>query len=175
MFGEERRGFLQLKKEMVDMATRTKRGSVPSLPVEGIKEGAPTRKRRSKPPVNIVPDTYAETTTLIQAVLQSRGGQGASPETLHTVIAWAQSVREEGEELRELSSRMRRQKPIVPRERLARYELNRALLDGVLAGAIALRVEDSGQLLFLNRESLATPVPSSGAETAVDENGTTLL
>ena len=108
----------------------------------------PRRRRRRRSPI-AGSETSSETTTLIAAVLRSRGPQGATPEILKNVINWALRIREEGEEIRAAQGRIRR-KPLVPSERLAHHEMNRALLDGVLDGSVTVKVQDDGQLLFVH-------------------------
>ncbi|GAB4457593.1 MAG: hypothetical protein OHK0029_17660 [Armatimonadaceae bacterium] len=141
---------------------------------EAPKDGeTPTPRRRRRRRAPGTSDTYSETSTLINAVLRSRRDHGATPEVLQHVISWAHSVREEGEELREMTGRTRRQKPNIPGDRVARYELNRALLDGVLAGTITLRVEDDGKLLFVDTTTLVQEVVVKSEGTAEGNgNGT---
>jgi hypothetical protein len=115
---------------------------------------AVVRRRRRRRTV-AAPDYALETVKLVEAVLRSRGAKGATQETLQSVITWARGIRDEGEQLRELASRPRRQKTQAPMERLAAYEMNRALLDGILAGAIVLDVQSDGVLVFLHSDSLA--------------------
>jgi hypothetical protein len=88
--------------------------------------------------------------------------KGATQEVLQSVIAWARGIREEGDALRELSGRPRRQKAQAPSERIARYDMNRALLDGILKGVITLDVLDGGTIVFLHKDaaaSVGTPSP----------------
>ena len=111
-------------------------------------------------------ETANETASLVEAVLRSRGAKGATQEALQSVIAWAREVRAEGDTLKELAGRPRRQKTQAPADRIARYEMNRALLDGVLSGGILLDLRDDGSFIFLHRESAAaaaSAVPAAEA------------
>lgn len=74
---------------------------------------------------------------------------------MQSVVAWARSVRDEGSELAEIAKKPRRAKAQAPADRLARHEMNRALLEGILAGRIALDVQEGGSLVFLHGEHLA--------------------
>ena len=90
---------------------------------------------------------------LVDALLHSRAERGATPDELHAIIAWARSVRDEAEILVSLADRPRRQKNQVSVERITRHEMNRALLDGVLGGAIAIDIVDEG-LVFRSPDEL---------------------
>lgn len=126
-----------------------------AAPVVEMENGeSPTRRRRRRRTQNTAPDYAAETVSLVEAALRSRGARGASQELLQSVISWARSVRAEGEELKLLQGRPRRQKTQAPADRLVRYEMNRALLDGILAGTIVLDVQENGDLLFLHGNHL---------------------
>lgn len=92
----------------------------------------------------------SETMQLVEKVLRSRGTRGATQETLQSVVTWARSIREEGESLQQLSSSPRRRTSPAPTERVARYEMNLALLEGVLAGTLSLDVQDNGDFVFLH-------------------------
>lgn len=103
------------------------------------------RRRRSG-----VVDHVAQTALLIESLLKTRGGAGASHEELQAVISWARGVHAETEELKNLVGRPRRQKALASPERMAAYELNKALLDSVLAGTIGLNVNEGGSIVFIN-------------------------
>jgi hypothetical protein len=107
--------------------------------------GKKRRKRRTS-----APDFPAETRAILNAVLRSRASRGATQEALASAVAWARSVRAEGDSLRELANSPRRQKAQTSPDRTARYDLNKALLEGVLSGEIALDVADNGDLVFLH-------------------------
>ena len=95
-------------------------------------------------------DHVAQTALLIEALLKTRGGAGASQEELQAVVSWARGVHAETEELKTLVGRPRRQKALASPERMAAYELNKSLLDNVLAGAVGLNVSESGSIVFIS-------------------------
>jgi hypothetical protein len=110
----------------------------------------------------------------VEAVLRSRGAKGATQDALQSVISWSREIRAEGEALKELSSRPRRQKTQAPADRVSRFEMNRALLDGVLAGTVLLDLRDDGSFLFLHRDSVtaaATTTPAAEAPVEYPEEG----
>lgn len=111
--------------------------------------------------------------TLVESLLRSRGIKGATQDELQGVVAWARSIRAEGQSLTELSARPRRAKTQAPADRVARFEMNRALLDGVLGGTIALDVQDDGVLIFLHSEHLPFRLAydASDLELLSDEDG----
>lgn len=108
---------------------------------------APIRRRRRR---TTVVDHAAQTAILVEAVLKTRNGRGATQEELHAIVAWARGVHAEAEALQALAGRPRRQKAQAPVERIAAYELNKTLLDGVLAGSIGLDVDENGSIVFIN-------------------------
>ncbi len=159
---------------------------VVETPVEAEAPAPVKRRRRRRTPA--APETVSETTTLIRAVLRSRGIKGATSDVLQHVISWAYGIREEADELRTGGTstgtgRGRRAKVAVPTERLARHEMNRALLEGVLDGSIYLQVSDEGGLLFIHSDAtepvivpaVFTAVPldaeTSDAVTDLEEHG----
>ena len=103
------------------------------------------RRRRSG-----IVDHVAQTALLIDSLLKTRGTAGASHEELQAVISWARGVHAETEELNNLVGRPRRQKALASPERMAAYELNKALLDNVLAGVIGLNVSEGGSIVFIS-------------------------
>lgn len=103
------------------------------------------RRRRRR-----VVDHVAQTALLIESLLKTRGGRGASQQELQAAIDWARSVHAEAEEFKTLEGRPRRQKALASPERIAAYELNKALLESVLAGSIQLDVNESGSIVFIN-------------------------
>jgi len=145
---------------------------VEEAPPPAAPEGAdtPVRRRRRRRTTTLLPEQGNETATLIEAVLRSRGSRGASPDMLTGVITWARAVRTEGDALKELSGRPRRQKTQAPMERIAKYEMNRALLDGILAGTVALDVQEDGSLQFFHGAALSAPgTPPAPAEAEAAE------
>lgn len=150
------------KAQLAAEAAAAEASSVPETPAVT----TPRRRRRRRSSLANT-DTSSETSTLIGAVLRSRGPQGATPEILSSVITWALRIREEGEEIRAAQGRIRR-KPLVPSEKLAYYEMNRALLDGVLEGTLTVKVQDDGQLLFVHSSLAETAVFSVNAIDSID-------
>lgn len=126
----------------------------------------PVVRRPGRPRRAITPDSAQETATIVDAVLRSRGSTGATPDLLSSVISWAREVREEGDVLTELGSRPRRRKTAPAPERIARYEMDRALLDGVLKGTVLLDVQEGGQLLFKSASLSVSAAESAPAEMA---------
>ena len=112
--------------------------------------------RGRKPPVPTPPvyDSLAETRLLITAILRARGDLGATPEILRKVVAWARSVRSETDALQDLAGRQRRAKNGTEPDRVLVNEMNRALLDGVLGGAITIRVADDGGFSFASLDAV---------------------
>ncbi len=125
--------------------------------------GATPVRRPGRPRRTISDDSAQETATIVDAVLRSRGSTGATPELLASVISWAREVREEGDVLTELGSRPRRRKTAPAPERIARYEMDRALLDGVLKGTVLLDVQEGGQLLFKSASLVSASIASESA------------
>jgi hypothetical protein len=124
---------------------------ISATPADDVEGEAPIRRRRRRrttPPA--APDYGGETTLVVEAALKSRGAKGATQDVLQNVVNWARSVRTEGDELRVLASRPRRLKTQAPVERTARYEMNKALLDGILTGGITLDVLEDGQIVFIH-------------------------
>ena len=110
-------------------------------------EATPVVRRRRRR--TGVVDHAAQTALLIDALLKTRGTAGASHEELQTVIRWARGVHAEAEELKTLVGQPRRQKALASPERMAAYELNKALLEEVLAGTIRLNVSACGSVVFI--------------------------
>jgi hypothetical protein len=110
-------------------------------------EAAPVVRRRRR--TSRVIDHAAQTAILVDSLLKTRGTEGASQEELQSVINWARGVHAETEELKTLVGRPRRQKALASPDRMAAYELNKALLESVLAGSIGLNVSESGSIVFI--------------------------
>lgn len=51
--------------------------------------------------------------------------------------------------MRQLKTRPRRAKAEISAERIAKFDVNKATLDGVLAGQIGIDVDDEGNIVFL--------------------------
>jgi hypothetical protein len=116
----------------------------------------------------------------VEALLKSRGFRGATQEDLQQVVAWAQQTRAEGEALRSESvprrtraagrsaqaraAALRQQQAQQEKlqERLTRHSMNQALLEGVLAGRVALDVQN-GQLIFKDGQSVGAAFSPTGS------------
>jgi hypothetical protein len=117
----------------------------------------PVRRRRR---TQAAPDYSADTAKIIAAVLKNRAGKGATPEHLQKVIQWVQAIRAENEAYTELAGRPRRRKAAFQAERMAKYELNKALLDGILSGEITLDILDDGSMVFAHTSAPQAPAPA---------------
>jgi hypothetical protein len=94
-------------------------------------------------------DHGAQTAMLVDALLKTRAGRGATQEELQAVVAWARGVHAETEALSGLASRPRRLKAQAPIERIAAHDVNKTLLEGTLAGGIHLDVDENGSIVFI--------------------------
>lgn len=122
---------------------------------------APVRRRRR---TQSAPDYTADTAKIVAAVLKNRGGKGATPDLLQKVIQWVRSIREENEAYTELANRPRRRKTVFQADRMAKYELNKALLDGILAGEITLDILEDGSMVFAHTTAKETPAVTETPE-----------
>ena len=86
---------------------------------------------------------------LVASLLKSRGGKGAPQSALITIVEWSREVHEEDTAMRQLKTRPRRAKAEISAERIAKFDVNKATLDGVLAGQIGIDVDDEGNIVFL--------------------------
>ncbi len=124
------------------MARRTTTAAAPAADGE-VK--APIRRRRRRTTI----DHAAQTAILVGALLKARGESGASQSAIITVVEWARGVHEEDATLRQLKTRPRRAKAEISAERIAKFDVNKALLDGVLGGTVGINVDDEGGIVFL--------------------------
>jgi hypothetical protein len=108
----------------------------------------PIRRRRRRTTI----DTETQSSRLVSALLATRGARGASQTELRNIIQWARSVNAEAEHFKTVSGRQRRIRQQGTADRLAAFQLDKALLDGVLDGKIGIDIDDSGQIIFLNVE-----------------------
>ena len=156
-----------MRRKKIETATADENAAPP--PAEATPEAVEgTVKRRRRRRTATAPDYASETVSLVEAALRSRGSRGATSDVLQGVVNWARGVRAEGEELKTLSARPRRLKAQAPSDRLVRYEMNRALLDGILVGAITLDIQGDGELVFVHSTFTNTFAPEttgSGNET----------
>ena len=121
-------------------------GRRPKVLTEGTETAAPApvvrRRRRS------TVDHGAQGQILVASLLKSRGERGATQEEALAVVMWARGIHEEAAELKALSTRVRRAKTENAAERQVALMLNQSLLDGVLSGALAVDVSESGAITF---------------------------
>jgi hypothetical protein len=129
--------------------------------------GTTTTRRRRR--TSAAPDYTQETAKIIAAVLKNRGSKGATPELLQKVIEWTRAIREENEAYTELANRPRRRKAAFANDRLAKYELNKALLDGILAGDLTLDILEDGSMVFVHSASAGGN--GSGSEVGGEAEG----
>ncbi len=108
---------------------------------------APVIKRRRRR--RTVIDHPAQTSALVASLLKARAGAGATQSELLSVIEWARAIHTEADALKQLAARPRLRKAEAPTDRLARFELNKALLDSVLSGTIAVNVNEEGAIVFV--------------------------
>ncbi|MGC4044888.1 MAG: hypothetical protein QM758_13930 [Armatimonas sp.] len=123
------------------MARRTRAATEAAAPVE---EAPVVRRRRRRTTV----DYAAQTDTLVSALLKARGESGVRQADALAVVNWARGVHTEGTELKTLATRVRKVKTESVAERQVAYEVNKALLDGVLAGQMTVNVDDTGNVVF---------------------------
>jgi hypothetical protein len=162
-----------------------RRGRRPAAAGEGAEPGAAptrpraTRRRRSQ--------SGGETGRLIDALLRSRGARGATESEIAQVVGWAQNILAEGAtlqteaaDLRKLGPRGKRSSPISAARqkqqkeqrqqeitsRQQRHAMDRALLDGVLAGNISVDVKD-GELVFLSGQYAAEHAGAAPSEPSI--------
>nr|WP_309696222.1 hypothetical protein [Armatimonas sp.] len=101
------------------------------------------RRRRSS-----VVDHAAQTQILVDSLLRGRGTSGASQEEALAVILWARGVHAEEADLKALTTRVRRAKALNAPERQVALDLNKSLLNGVLAGTLVVDVTEAGSVAF---------------------------
>lgn len=109
----------------------------------------PIRRRRRR---NVAPN---DTPTVVEALLRTRGPQGASQDELEQVVGWARGVRSEAQALTDAMKRPTRQKQEKFGDRVTQHEMNLVLLNGILNGSVGLDVKD-GRIVFLHGSSSAS-------------------
>ncbi len=129
------------------MARRATTNATPAATTESADAVKPIVRRRRR---RTVIDHAGQTVVLVSALLKTRGGKGAPQSALMAVTEWARGVHEEDTTLRQLKTRPRRAKAEISAERIAKFDVNKALLDGVLAGQIGIDVDDEGNIVFLS-------------------------
>jgi hypothetical protein len=102
------------------------------------------RRRRRRTTV----DHVAQTGILIGALLKARDGAGTSQGDALAVVSWARGVHEEEAALRALATQARKLKAPGVAERQMAHTVNKALLDGVLAGTTTINVDSEGSIVF---------------------------
>jgi hypothetical protein len=130
------------------MARRTTKLVAEPVPEPTPVIDTPIRRRRRRTTI----DTETQSSRLVSALLATRGARGASQTELRNIIQWARSVNAEAEHFKTVSGRQRRIRQQGTADRLAAFQLDKALLDGVLDGKIGIDIDDSGQIIFLNVE-----------------------
>jgi hypothetical protein len=160
-------------------ATGEAASSAPTSRRTGARGGRPRRARAG---------AAGETGALIEALLKSRGSQGATQEELRRVVVWADETRREAEAIVEESRPRRaprgtgkaagprskaaqerqrqeqREREEQLRDRRNRNQTDRALLEGVLAGRVLLDVSE-GEIRFL--DASAPPAEASVSESVM--------
>jgi hypothetical protein len=104
---------------------------------------APRRQRRT---------VTTNAVTLAKTIIDSMLASGtASQKDTEIVLEWARNVGTEAEALKELIKRPRRAKSAGASERIAKLELNKALLQGLIAGHFAISVDVDGDIIFAKK------------------------
>ena len=112
---------------------------------ETVAVAAPVARRRRR---SSVVDHGAQAQILIDSLLRGRGASGASQQEALAVVLWARGVHAEAEELKTLTTRVRRAKTLNAADRQVALTLNQILLDGVLAGSLIVDVNEAGAISF---------------------------
>jgi hypothetical protein len=112
---------------------------------ETVAVAAPVVRRRRR---SSVVDHGAQAQILIDSLLRGRGATGASQEEALAVVLWARGIHAEAEELKTLTTRVRRAKTLNAADRQVALTLNQTLLDGVLAGSLIIDVTEAGRIAF---------------------------
>lgn len=93
-------------------------------------------------------DHATQTQILVNAILKARGESGANQADVLTVVSWARGVHSAGAELKTLAARVRKSRTDGTAGRQINYDVNKALLDGVLAGQLTVNVDEAGNVVF---------------------------
>jgi hypothetical protein len=129
-------------KENTDRMRSMARKSTTAAPA-ATTDGAKPVVRRRRRTVNHA----AQTPALISALMKG-AGRPITPGEAVTLINWARGVHAERAALAKLKPRSRAVKPEVLAARRAEHEVNQALLDGVVAGTLAVGIAEDGALTF---------------------------
>jgi hypothetical protein len=115
---------------------------MPRTANSGTTVATPVRRRRRR---TVAPNAVTLSRTIIDSMLASGS---ASQKDMEIVLEWVRNVTLEAEALKELSKRPRRAKAEGATERIAKLELNKALLQGLLASDLAVDVDSDGEIVF---------------------------
>jgi hypothetical protein len=102
----------------------------------------PVRRRRRR---TVTPNAVTLAKTIVDSMLASGN---ASQKDMEIVLDWVRKVGTESEALKELVKRPRRAKAEGAGERIAKLELNKALLQGLLASELTISVDADGDIVF---------------------------
>jgi hypothetical protein len=90
--------------------------------------------------------------TLAKSIMDSMLSSGsASQKDMEVVLGWVRSVAVEAEALKELVKRPRRAKAEGAGDRIAKLELNKALLQGLLTGDFIVGVDENADITFARK------------------------
>jgi hypothetical protein len=108
-------------------------------------ETTPVRRRRRRM-------VATNSTTIAKTIVDSMLSSGnAGQKDMEIVLGWVRNVGAESEALKELVKRPRRAKAEGAGERIAKLELNKALLQGLLAGEFTVGVDADGDIVFTKK------------------------
>jgi hypothetical protein len=138
-------------------------GRKPAVASAATTEGAAAkpvvRRRRRRTTV----DHVAQTGILISALISARSGGSVSQGDALAVVSWARGVHEEEAALRALATRARKMNAPGVAERQMAHTVNKALLDGVLAGTTTINVDGEGSIVFGDASALPVLTPEATA------------
>jgi hypothetical protein len=101
--------------------------------------------RRSR---SSVPNSVTLAKTLVDSMMSSGS---ASQKGMEIVLDWVRSIGNEADALKELVKRPRRARTAGASERIAKLELNKTLLQGILSGDLAVSVDVDGDIIFAKK------------------------
>jgi hypothetical protein len=108
-------------------------------------EATLVRRRRRR---SVAPSAVTLAKTIVDSMLALGN---ASQKDMEIVLGWVRNVGTEADALKELVKRPRRAKAEGGGERIAKLELNKALLQGLLAGELAVSVSVDGDIVFTKK------------------------
>ena len=122
-------------------------GRRPKVAIEGAEAPVATttvrRTRRSR-----IIDHALQGQILLASLLKSRSERGATRDEALAVVQWARGVHAEAADLKALSTQVRKAKAENFAERQVALKLNQTLLEGVIAGTLAIDVNEAGAISF---------------------------